>query len=425
MGKYRVIIRAFTLRRDVGIALILARVLEAQGCDVVVASSRNFVDYLTKWKPHAVVINTNSQIEAVRRHAPDTALICLHGEGAQDLNTSYVKHICTQPGLYEKLDRVLVWGRLAREWFDELLPGVDHDRKVRVCGNPRLDFIRFNPALRDGTARREGIGVTGRFHQLNYYDGRPTIFALIVREENLSAVVKQCEQFSLVVRAVRYLSENTDKRLSLRPHPLEAPENYRYLRKYAAPSIDIDESLDFIDWAARQKVIMMPLSTSFLEAYLLDIPLVNISRLTPSPGRADELLSAMSPVVANVPNSYEELIEMLDSDLPGPPKTPEIDKHLDEVHDWNYGGSAVLRCAEAIIEAIQERSYPTGPRWPRALLDLEDEIRFRRILRRQPLHPNFNFKTGYHKVPEHYQTIVGNILASENARANEEHNVDE
>ena len=77
-----------------------------------------------------------------------------------------------------------------------------------LCGNPRLDLIKYNPDILD-TSGRAGIGVTGRFHQLNYFDGRPTIFALM-KEENLLPVIKQAESFSLVAKVVRFLTENTD-----------------------------------------------------------------------------------------------------------------------------------------------------------------------------------------------------------------------
>lgn len=416
MGKYRVVIRAFTLRRDVGIAIVLARVLEAKGCEVLVASSRNFPDILSKWKPHAVVINTNSQIDVVKRLAPEAVLICLHGEGAQDKDTSYVRDLSRTPDRYEQLDRVLIWGRRARPWFDELMPGYDHQAKVLLCGNPRMDFIKFNPDLQAGRANRKSIGVTGRFHQLNYFDGRPTIFALL-KEENLLPVIKQAESFSLVAQAVRFLAENSDAPISIRPHPLEAPEGYWCVREHISDRIEIDASLDFVDWAARQRVIMMPSSTSFLEAYLLGVPLINITRITQGSGRTDEPLAAMSQTLSLLPESLEELLEMLEGALPEVGKVEEIDRHLDEVHDFFYEGSSVLRSANAIVAAIEERGFRARLHWPTAAVELRDDIRFRRLVRREPLHPNFSYKSGYHEVPAHYQTIVENILASEKTGA--------
>ncbi len=412
MSRYRVVIRAFTLRRDVGAAIILARVLEAKGCDVLVACSRNFTDILTNWRPHAVVINTLSQIKVVKKVAPEALLICLHGEGAQDFDTSYVKALGAEPEFFEQLDRVLIWGRRARPWFDEFLPGYDHDKKVYLCGNPRLDLIKFNPAMTDGSIRREGVGVTGRFHQLNYFDGRPTIFALM-KEENLEPVVKQAEGFALLMKVLRFLSSETEATISLRPHPLEAPEGYDHIRKHISERIEIDQSLDFVDWAVWQKVIVMPSSTSFLEAYLLGTPLINISRITDGSGRSDEPLAAMSMTLALLPGSFDELLAMLDGELPEPRRIDEIDQQLDETHDWFFEGSAVLRCAHAVTDALRERSFPRRLHWPTSVIELKDEIRFRRVIKREPLHPNFSYKSGFHRVPPHYQTVVDNILASE------------
>lgn len=413
MSKYRVVIRAFTLRRDVGIAIVLARVLEAKGCEVLIASSRNFQDILTNWRPHAVVINTNSQVDVVKRSAPDAVLICLHGEGAQDKDTSYVLDFSRTPERYAQLDRVLVWGRRMLPWFEELLPDHNHDGKVFLCGNPRLDLIKYNPDILD-TSGRTGIGVTGRFHQLNYFDGRPTIFALM-KEENLLPVIKQAESFSLVAKVVRFLTENTDIPISIRPHPLEAPEGYDCVREHISPKIEIDASLDFVDWASRQRMIMMPSSTSFLEAYLLKVPLLNISRITDGSGRTDEPLAAMSQTLALLPGSFEELLEMLNGELPDVPQMDSIDEHLDTVHDWFYEGSAVLRSANAIMDAIRAHDFPRRLHWPTAAVEFKDQIRFNRLVKREPLHPNFSYKSGFHVAPPHYQTVVENILASERA----------
>jgi surface carbohydrate biosynthesis protein len=411
MNKYRVVIRAFTLRRDVGIAIVLARVLEAKGCEVLVASSRNFQDILINWRPHAVVINTNSQIDVVKRCAPEAALICLHGEGAQSKDTSYVLDLSRNPERYEQLDRVLVWGRRMLPWFEELMPKQNHEGKVFLCGNPRLDLIKYNPNIQDASTRT-GVGVTGRFHQLNYFDGRPTIFALM-KEENLLPVIKQAESFTLVAKVVRFLTENTDIPISIRPHPLEAPEGYDCVLEHISSKIEIDASLDFVDWASRQRVIMMPSSTSFLEAYLLKVPLLNISRITEDSGRTDEPLAAMSQKLAMLPGSFEELLEMLNGELPDVPQMDSIDEHLDTVHDWFYEGSAVLRSANAIMDTIHAHKFPRRLHWPTTAVKWKDDIRFKRLVKREPLHPNFSFKSGYHVAPPHYQTVVENILASE------------
>jgi hypothetical protein len=42
MSKYRVLIRAFTLRRDVAPMALYQKILERMDCDVILAGARNF-----------------------------------------------------------------------------------------------------------------------------------------------------------------------------------------------------------------------------------------------------------------------------------------------------------------------------------------------------------------------------------------------
>jgi hypothetical protein len=104
---------------------------------------------------------------------------------------------------------------------------------------------------------------------------------------------------------------------------------------------------------------------------------------------------------------------MLNTDFPEVQQMPAIDKHLDEVHDWFYEGSAVLRSANAIMDTIHAHKFLRRFHWPTAAMKWKDDIRFKRLVKREPLHPNFSYKSGYHVAPPHYQTVVDNILASE------------
>ncbi len=104
---------------------------------------------------------------------------------------------------------------------------------------------------------------------------------------------------------------------------------------------------------------------------------------------------------------------MLDSDLPTVTDNSDINEYLDEVHDWFYKGSAVLRSANAILETIGSHKIRPRFHWPKLVLEWRDNVRFQRLVKRNSLHPNFSYKSGYHSVPSHYQTIVDNILATE------------
>ena len=93
MSKFRIVIRAFTLRRDISSALILKELLEQRGCEVFLANSSNF-EWVTKlWKPHCVVINTVSRIRMAAELAPDAAIIQWPGEGSEARQTKEIRTV--------------------------------------------------------------------------------------------------------------------------------------------------------------------------------------------------------------------------------------------------------------------------------------------------------------------------------------------
>ena len=83
MSRPRIVIRAFTLRRDGALSILLEKELTRLGCSVIVASSRDFVRTMKYWNPNAVVVNTVGQVERSRELAPDAAVVMMPGEGGK------------------------------------------------------------------------------------------------------------------------------------------------------------------------------------------------------------------------------------------------------------------------------------------------------------------------------------------------------
>ena len=83
-----------------------------------------------------------------------------------------------------------------------------------------------------------------------------------------------------MVETIKYLVENSDLKISIRPHPLEAPENYKYLQSFFPGRIHVDNSIDLANWIANQSIICSPSSTSFLEAYLTKTFVINLDQMT-------------------------------------------------------------------------------------------------------------------------------------------------
>ena len=295
MTRYRVVIRAFTLRRDVASAYLLKRLLERKGCDVIIACSRNFVRILRFWRPHAVVINTVSQIERCAEIVPGTRIVFWPGEGAKDLRVSDAMMLSDQPKVYDMVDLYLLWGHTGERQYQELLPDKDH-RAVVVCGNPKLDLVKFNPGLADAPASPKTIGFVGRFHHINRFNGVPTIYSLQLLNRR-EGVIWQVETFSCMISLIYRILDETDSRISIRPHPLEAPDGYSFMNKGPFMGrVEIDESLDMAAWAAQQSVIIAPSSTSLYEPYLLGVPIINMDGIHGN----IETIQRLEPAAANL-----------------------------------------------------------------------------------------------------------------------------
>ena len=412
MTKPRVVIRAFTLRRDLAAAMLLARQLEQKGCNVIVASGRDFARTLRHWKPDVTVINTVGQIQRCTETAPRTAIVMLPGEGANAKKHSDAVHLANNPAAYEATDRFLLWGTATETYFHEFLPEVDHS-KIVVCGNPRLDMTKFNPDLMDIPENQKTVGFISRYHTLNRYDAVPAIFSMQSLAKR-DGVLWQVENFFCMITLIRRIIEETDYQISLRPHPLEAPEGYSFINEgFFAGRVEIDDSVDLAAWTARQRVIITPSSQSFYEAYLLRVPIINLDPLT---GNAERIRAinpnaSLSQDISYTPKTYDEAIKLIQQKLDAPQSNPVIDVHLDRHHDWYSSDSATARAAAEIVAVARVRKRNMGVRMPTMLMDLWDRISFARVNRRNRLHANFNYHRHYHPAPENLDTVLANIAA--------------
>ena len=408
--KYRVVIRAFTSRRDIASSIILARILKEEDCAVIVASSRNFGRVVRYWKPDAIIINTVSQINYCSRVSKNSKLILWPGEGGQGIESSDPMALSEMEEAYEKLSLVLLWGSITESFFYKLFPNHNHSKLV-VCGNPRLDMIKFNEII-PFAKKSNSIGFIGRFHSLNRYNAIPAIYSMQVPEKR-DGVIWQVENYISMIAIIRKVIEETDFQISIRPHPLEAPEGYNFMKtmKPFAGRVDIDDSFDLAYWTANQKVIITPSSTSFFESYLLKIPAVNIDKISNSVNVIQNLtpLAALSQKCSYMPEDLDKAIDLIKSKNLIAKSNSEVDIHLDEYHSWHFTKSATLSAKEEILKLLSKNDIVLKFYIPKIFLDILDYIVFKKISLRDNLHQNFSYSEHYHKIPKYYDNIVKNI----------------
>lgn len=364
---------------------------------------------LKLWRPDIVIINSTSVIDATNRLAPDAMLVYWPAEaGYHRADPEWLRDML--PGRFEHIDKIIVWAEGAIQPYLDIFPDAPTD-KFAACGNARLDMVKFHPELANNRKNSRSIGIVGRFDMINSANGVGLLNKL-VEAENFATIMMQSRLFSIIVELVRHLVETTDLTISMRPHPIEAAQGYQRLKREFGERIEIDMSMDVAYWASRQRLLVAPASTSFYEPYLLRVPIINIDVLAESADYARTLspIGSKSHGIALQPGSMDELFALAKQELPASAASPEIDAHLREQCDWEDPRSAILRGVTAILDAVANRAQRNRLRVPLAVLEKIDDWSFRRAMLRDPYHPNMNFKSGYHPIPDYYEDIVDAIM---------------
>lgn len=414
MRKPRIVIRAFTCRRDVASAELLARILRRFNCDVLVTAVRDFERTLRLWKPHIAIVNTPGQSLRVKTVAPHVATVWLDGEGFRPDFSSHAQTLSKRIDLFQAADLILFWGKAVRDELQETLAGEDLS-KVHVVGYPKLDLVRYLPERMNMSRQSRSVGFVTRFHNLNDFLGHMVI-RRVLNPGNLDRVQIQLQYFSSMLKAIKEILRKTDLKVEIRPHPSEQVESYRaYIPEWFgahAQRVTVDHSIDFASWAARQRVLVSPSSTSFLEAYLLGIPVVNLDQIA----GVYEYHRNYAPVVggwqsaAVMPDTLDELCKMVDAGLPPPARSDEIEKQLIDYCDFDSDVSSCYRIARLTVEHFQKTTFWPRVHWPRSIVDLRDRVSFWRQMRRNPLHQNFSYRRGYHEIPLHFDEMADRIM---------------
>lgn len=410
MKKFRVVIRAFTLRRDIASAMLLKTLLERRGCEVILASSRNFRRSVYYWKPHAILVNTVGQVRRCAELSPSSAIIMWPGEGANAPKHGDPVNFSNRPEDYNLLSKYLSWGVATHAHFDKVLSGSDPKTRA-ICGNPRLDLVKFHPELLKHRNSTRTIGFIGKYHIFNRYNAIPAIFSM-QSPDKLPRVAWQMHNFFGMIEIILRLIRETDYQINIRPHPLEAPEGYNFMEESEfSGRVTIDNSLDMAQWIARQDIIVAPSSTSFYESYLLRVPTINLDTLTGNTRLAQEMTphASLSQLVSYNPSTADEALEMIRSDLPPTPPNTIIDEHLQQFHDWSSPKSALVRAADETLAVMHKRDSKLWARLPLATLQLWDLLSLQRAVRKDSLHTNFNYHPRYHPKPKHFAAILHNI----------------
>jgi hypothetical protein len=304
-----------------------------------------------------------------------------------------------------------MWGEYNRKVADKVLP--EYKNKRSVAGNLRLDIPKYSPMIKPEFRKSNSIGIIGRFEALNNYTGRPAIILLAEEDEKfLKDVINQSRQFHGICRVIRHLIENTDLNISIRPHPLEAPEGYERIYGFFPKNrVSIDNSYDYTAWLYQQKMIFAPASTTYLEAYLLKIPIVNIDKALDIEDEISYLnpFTSLAHKCSYMPDTLKELLNLLKGTPEPITGVREIDEHLKDVHGWDPDFSVLNHVSNRIADFMVEKGSRSRLKIPGIVSECLDWRQFIKSMISTRLHANFNYKSAYHKIPPYFREISENI----------------
>lgn len=410
--KPRVLLRVHSVRRDGGYNIILKKILEELGFEVFIACTRNLNFCLRYWRPDIVIISTLRLIKHIKNLSPNAYVVFLEGEGFQVKNDDRANFCFQNKQYFDLYDLFLIWGDGQLEGFQKFKNFMNIE-KVFAIGNPKVDVVKFLP-IQSIDNKRKSLGFLCRFTSINHHEGIPVIRNL-EKKKQLDYAKMLLDSYHTIHKTILFFLKNTKYNISIRPHPTEALETYY---KFVVPSfgeryknrIQIDENLFVSDWMIRQKIIFCPTSTSFIESYIMKVPIVNLDKLSGSYTYSKNYSRATREWLnASInPKSYKELEKIVRSTRKMK-SCKKIEKQLNLVCNLEKGESSLLNASNLIIKKFK-RNKKIKLGIPSILLSVCDELLFKRMMKKNPLHLNFSYKSNIHKDPIYLNEFVSNIF---------------
>ena len=415
--KYRILIRAFTARRDVMYFQIIAKLLEKKNCDVIISSLRSFDFFIKFWKPHAIIFNTQGDSLSLKKKSPSSKIIFIPGEGAE-LYENSIASLWNKLGMdhYNSVDLTFLWSKYSLDECKKKIKIFD-EKKFCVSGNPKLDIVQFNRPIKKKN-KIKTIGISCRYSTINHHEGVPVVRTLLPnREIATNFTFASMFSFHTMMLIIEKLLKTTDLEINIRPHPNEAADTYLnyvipYFKNYKK-RIKINSSICIVDWFKEIDVMLSPTTTSIYEATLLNIPIVSIEKLSPSviysakeSEQSKEFIDSLTS-----PKSVESLVNLLIKNFKiKTSSNTVIMNQLKKLHLWPRKQSACLIIANEISNLLKRNKMKSSFFIPKRILLFIDKIKFKRAMKINPLHWNFNYSETYYKLPKDFDYIINSIL---------------
>lgn len=277
-----VFIHVDSLKREYSSAWLLGKELRLAGCKVHI-TSRLSINYLCGlFCPDILILSHTFTISNKMKNSLKAQGALIYVNIVEEVvNDNVYMEIFYRKSLeIEKFDGIFVWSAWAKNWLIEKRNL--NASQVHVIGSIRNSVIY---SMNKSFKKTGAIGVIARFEGINTWNSTHPFTDLIEIDVEdpedvdgrfyLEKKIIDCETFALTAKVVRDLTSR-GRKVIIRPHPNESRKIYSVLKEKFGENCEIDDSVDMCHFLSKCDVVIGPSSSAYVEAYLLEIPIVSL-----------------------------------------------------------------------------------------------------------------------------------------------------
>jgi len=361
----RVLIVIDNAKREQLGAFLLQTELEKIGAKVKLTSRYVIAEAFNSFKPHFVVLPKIHKIQSLEEISKRAYIGLLSAESYSGSQVCTVMSHATFQQEVDLVDLRFCWGAFDRDLL--ISEKIIKPSKVVITGHPMTDFWYISETKVSARSKKR-IGIASTLKVLANAVNQRNMIELIDGIEN-NRDAQGCSNyfdapnhsecwFAFEVAFIRLMINIadyfTDYEISIRPHPLERPEDYMCLTKTRV-NLEIDTASTLVEWLDSIDVMLSFISSSQIDAFARGKRVISLRGLFP-----EEIIKNLPKgLMLTIDNLFEEpkTLSELESVLKeqSVSKIEETNSYLKAVYDFPSTSRPSVKIAESIVNFLSVR----------------------------------------------------------------------
>ncbi len=390
MLRKRILILVNIVRRDIGSAFVLSKLLENFGYKCFITGYYSYSRIDTKiWNPDAIVVLSVTRVLRVKKSYPKAEIFYIPGEGGENYPNCEERVLVEKEEIFNAITKIFVWGNNAIENITKRINELGDAcflygredlllSKIKIVGQPRFDLVQFSNN-KNHNSSKINIGFIGNSSAINNVTGKTTLFKIFSGDDTIyQQVISQINMSKLYCDIIQKLDKNIYN-FSIRPYPAEHITQYLNSEIIKRYNIHIDESYDFGTWLSKQDLIIGPTSSTYGLIASMNKPLILIDFVNNSRDESEYKMSMSKLFHENIilPKTMEQVLKMIENFRSIENGGEKQEAVLDKLYSTKMKGSVLSRISNEINFILDAKNkFSIRIHIPLLLLKLIDRFIF-------------------------------------------------